>query len=85
MELSLILEFYRPGGGEGEGEVRLKFRPEAQPLQGVQFPVQLLPAVQRVDKGVLLLKAAVYRPAERAVFLQRPLVGLQVEPGPVRP
>ena len=83
MELGLAGEFDRPRGREGEGNLFHKFRPEAQLVQGLHLPVQLPPLVHGVDEGVLLLKIAVDIPAQRTVLLQRPLVGLQVEPGPV--
>ena len=39
-----------------------------------------MPVVPGIDEGILLHEIAVHVPAERAVFLQRGLIGLQVEP-----
>ena len=84
VELGLTGEFYRSRCGEGEGNLFHKLCPEAQLAQGIQLPVQLFSVVQGVDKGVLFLEITVEAYAQGAVLLQRLLVGLQVEPGPVR-
>lgn len=76
VELGLAWKAHRPRHRKGEGQLRREFRREPQLVQGRQLPVQLPPAVQGVDEGIPLLKAAVDGPAELPVPLQRLLVGL---------
>ena len=83
MELGLTGGPYRPCRREREGDLLHELRGRAQFVQGLQLPVQLLPIVQGVDEGVLLLKVTVDILAQSPVLLQRSLVGFQIEPGPV--
>lgn len=79
VELGLVGEPDGPGHGKGEGQMGDKLSGGAQGLQGGQLPLQLVPPVQGVDIGVLLLEMAGDVPAEPAVLLQRGLVGFQVQ------
>ena len=79
MKLGLARKANRPRNGKGKRRFRRKFPAEAYPVQGGQLLFYLPPAVQRIDKGCFLLKAAVQLLAQGAVHLQRLLVCFQVK------
>ena len=80
MKLCLIRESNRAGNMKRKRELVHKFSRKAQCFQGIQFPLNLTPVVQRIGVGHLFLKVAVNMSAQFPVCLKRCLVGGKILP-----